>query len=217
MIPSELFFDLVDAKVSFSIIRGQDDCTFKVSRAKGAELKLSTKGGGAVYGNASAILGRINALLLARSPPYMPKTVEVEGYLFLDDGSAFSCIVVPEPAASRTKGLPERYEIGSQILIGSLPNSSADTAIIATLTNKKYRLYLMQLFGKDSFQEMQRLAGGALPKALHAQLAAADYLAESYAEAYGLDALDAARATRDSEQSEWVRTLTEGLRRTKDD
>jgi hypothetical protein len=208
MIPSDLFHDLVDAGVAFKVIQKNlngPDFVFSVPRASKNVLKLSMPGD-TYRATAGGILVRLNALL-TQQPTRDPQSLSLRYAPALDPGAGFEGTIVPEEAKGRQKGFPETIKVSSQILVGDYPNATIQTALVLVEVSKKARLYVMELVDKDVFREISRLSPLALPRELHARLAAAGYYEDSFIDAYGEEAYSAAQDDEDRIYKEWSACL----------
>ncbi|MBY3432806.1 hypothetical protein HFN89_01275 [Rhizobium laguerreae] len=227
MLPANLFYDLVDARIAFRVLRKPSsgyqwkdpwkEIEFRVSRAKDGLISLTIEGDKRkLIGSATEILSRLNALIVAADTNGVPLDIDMEEgpTPILDDGKPIDFSIKPEKAMGTSKGFPEIINVRSDIIVGSLPTEKDQISIVQSWINKKFvGMYVMLLddFATD-YTEMTRLSPNALPREFHAMLASKGFERESFISLYGQSELDKARSEADQKQSDWINALT-GSRR----
>jgi hypothetical protein len=193
VIPSGLFYDLVDSQIAFKIVQrnfNSPNFIFSVPRVKDGQLRLTMLGSQPLVGSADAILARLNALLCehpVRQPnahAFRPATsnAKIVGYS-----------IFPEAEKGKQHGLPEEMSVECRIMPADRSNPGREISMVSVIVDGKHSLHLMETVGKDNLQEISRLSPHALPMEIHGGLAANGYYQESFVTLYGEEALEEAK------------------------
>jgi len=203
MIPSSLFFDLVDAGVAFKVCLGET--RYSIPRARNGRLRLVCDGGG-LEGSAEEILWRLNALI-AGAEDAPGATLENASEPWLDMGSVWTGAIETEPARGKAASFPATIPLEITILAADGPLVKIRTAVFEVILDRRSILLHGALIAADRLVELGRLSRRALPRDIHAQIAAAGIrwtgkpdATLSFIDMYGEEALEAAEAEMDAEQ-----------------
>ncbi|CCM77141.1 hypothetical protein [Rhizobium mesoamericanum] len=204
MIPSSLFYDFVDAQVAFKVVQrnlNSPNLVFSVPRAKDGQLRLTMLGSQALVGSPDAVLARLNALLCEdskRQPQKFSLRQATAG------GKLISYLILPEADRGKQMGMPEEISGECRIMPADYPNGERETAVVSALVAQKRSFHLMEMVGKDSFQEIGRLSPHALPREIHEKLAANGFYEESFVSLYGEEAFEEARLKLKETWNNWT-------------
>lgn len=204
MIPSSLFYDLIDSQIAFKIVQrnfNSPNFIFSVPRAKDGQLRMTILGGQALVGSADAILARLNALLCAH-PSSQPQHSFRQ---VADNGKVITYSLFPEGEKSKHHGMPEELSVECRIMPADDPSSDRETVIVNVIIDGRHSLHLMEKIGNDNFQEVSRLSAHALPKDVHQRLAANGYYQQSFVALYGEEALEEAKSKLKATGNRWAR------------
>jgi hypothetical protein len=213
MMPSSLFYDLIDAQIAFKVVQRNfngPNFVFSVPRAKDGQLRLTMLGGQALVGSGEAVLARLNALL-CENPASQPHTLSLRHASASHSGRIVSFVIRPEADKGRQQGIPDELPVECHIMTGDYPNVDREMAVVSAVVGKKQSLHLMELVGKDNFQEISRLSPHALPREIHEKLAANGYYENSFVALYGEAALEKAKMELEAAYSNWTAVVLDVL------
>lgn len=203
MIPSSLFFDLVDSQIAFKIVQrnfNSPNFIFSVPRAKDGQLRLKVLGSQALVSSAEAVLARLNALLCehpVRQPQHSFKQASFTGKLI-------SYSLFPQADKGMHHGMPDELSVECRILPSDHPRAERETVIVSVIVEGRHSLHLMEQVGTHNFQEIGRLSPNALPRETHEKLAANGFYEQSFLCLYGDEALEGAKAKLKDAFNRWV-------------
>ncbi len=204
MIPSSLFYDLVDSQIAFKIVQrnfNSPNFIFSVPRAKDGQLRLTILGSQALIGSADAVLARLNALL-CENPTRQPQ------HSFRQQATSneklISYSLFPEAEKGKQHGLPEELSVECRIMHTEHWSPERETVIVNVIVEGKHSLHIMERVGKDAVQDIGRLSPHALPREIHQKLAANGYHEQSFVNLYGDEALEEARTKIKETCNRWV-------------
>ncbi|EPE94875.1 hypothetical protein [Rhizobium grahamii] len=203
MIPSSLFYDLVDSEIAFKIVQrnfNSPNHIFSVPRAKDGQLRLTILGSQALIGSADAILARLNALLCEHPSPQIQHTFRQS----TATGTVVQYSLFPEAEKGRQLGLPEQMSVECRIVPTDQPGADRETVLVNVNVEARHSLHLMERLGKDNIQEICRLSTHALPRDIHQRLAANGYYEQSFMSLYGEEALEEAKTRLKDACDRWV-------------
>lgn len=206
MIPSDLFHDLVDAKVPFKVHTRTH--VYLVAAAYKGRLKLSLEDGESLYGAADSVLARLNALIAANHP-FHQKTLEVNHWPTTDDGSGANFRIIPDGKLATTKRIPPVITVNSTIVAGESPGRDETFIVQSRVNDGPERTCLMRLPEMNRFFEVGRISYLALPRGAHEKMAARGHFTDEYARLYGNGALLQAERQLDQERDEFRRFITD--------
>jgi hypothetical protein len=192
LIPSNLFFDLVDAQISFKIVQRNFNgptTIFCVARASEGTLRLTVIGGQPLIGPADTVLARLNTLIgqhPTRQPQHSFRQSTVKG-------KVVNYTLIPEAEKGR-HGLPEELSVECRFIPFEHPCPERETIIVNVIVAGRQSLHLMEQVGKENLQEISRLSPHALPRDIHEKLAANGYYERSFVTLYGYEALEEVKA-----------------------
>jgi len=203
MIPSSVFYDLVDSQIAFKIVQrnfNSPNFIFSVPRAKDGQLRLTLLGGQALVGSADAVLARLNALLCehpVRQPQHSFRQVTT-------NVKVISYSLFPEAEKGQQYGMPEQMSVECRIVPSDQTSPERETMIVSVIIEGRHSLHLMEQIGNDNFQEVSRLSPEALPREIHQRLAANGYYEQSFVSLYGGAALEEAKAKLEAACNRWA-------------
>ena len=192
MIPSSLFYDLVDSQIAFKIVQrnfNSPNYIFSVPRASDGQLRLSILGSQALIGSADAILARLNALLCEHPAPQIQHSFRQS----TATGTVVQYSLFPEAEKGKQHGWPEQISVECRIVSSDQPSADRETVLVNVNVETRHSLHLMERLGRDNFQEIGRLSPLALPRDIHEKLSANGYYEQSFISLYGEEALDEAK------------------------
>lgn len=217
MIPSNLFFDLVDAGVAFKIakhdLNGPDHIISVTRPYKGLiAIKVNDE---SLRGSSATIIGRLNTWLITEpTTPGRLQRLSVKDVPFLDPGTVINYSIEPEGVRGAAADFGTSIPVELIIKASEYPNQYPRTAIISAQygagKSKKQALYIMELKPDNTFVEITRLTRNALPKAIHAKLATSDaggWYEETFTKLYGEEALSEAIQSNERAHISWVDEL----------
>jgi len=193
LIPSNLFFDLVDAQIAFKIVQrnfNSPTAIFCVPRASEGKLRLSVIGGQPLIGPAEIVLPRLNTLIgeyPTRQPQHSFKQATIKG-------KVVNYSLIPEPEKGKQHGLADELSVECRFVPFEHPRPDRDTMIVNVTVAGRQSLHLMEQIGKENLQEISRLSPQALPRDIHEKLAANGHFERSFMTLYGYEALEDAKA-----------------------
>ncbi|CDM62199.1 MULTISPECIES: hypothetical protein [Rhizobium] len=203
MIPSSLFYDLIDSQIAFKIVQrnfNSPNFIFSVPRAKDGQLRLTILGSQALVGSADAILARLNALLCEHPAPQPQHSFRQATV----NGKVISYSLFPEAEKGKQHGLPEELSVECRLMPADHPSPDRETVLVNVIVEARHSLHLMERLGKDNFQEISRLSPHALPREIHQKLAANGYYEQSFVTLYGEEALEEAKTKLKDACDRWV-------------
>lgn len=193
MIPSNLFFDLVDAQISFKIVQrnfNSPTAIFCVPRASDGKLRLTVCGGQPLSGPADTVLPRLNNLV----GQYPTRQTQHSFKQSTIKCKVVNYTLIPEAEKGKQFGLPEELPVECRFIPFEHICPERETVIVNVILAGMQSLHLMEQAGKENFQEISRLSPQALPRDMHEKLAANGYYERSFVTLYGYEALEEAKA-----------------------
>lgn len=169
MIPSELFFDLVDAQVSFRVKHHEysvGGIIYDVSRATAGKMTLSLAKTHTVNGSADQILARINALLCRQYDHCAPR-LELDKAPCFRGGKNYTVSIIPEKRGQfQAFGGP--VEFRCRLEQADDPDAVRQKVLAEVTLAERTKLYSMQLLDSNRLVELSRHSAHALPARIRA-------------------------------------------------
>lgn len=204
MFPTDLFHALVDKQLAFQVVKRNGRGTYSVSRARKGRIRLSA-GRDSITGDAGSILARLNALLCDESGRGS-YSVTLDDMPSFDSGQWIEYRIITE-ARGRDHGFAEPIDVISVILDSDYPTVKHQTGVFEVRFRGCKQLYLMELVDDNTLLDIRRLSPRALPKDIHAKLAATGYFEDTFVALYGAAELQAAIEQAELASRVWMAGL----------
>lgn len=191
MLPSFLFFSLVDSSIAFHVDIPMRNTSIKVSRAKAGKLRLTVNESN-FDGDATSILRQLNYTILAED-----FGGNFSSTPFFDTGSVVNFTITPERARS---ALPGKIAVEAVILARTPILDEGTRLVVQIEIDRKYSIHLLAVDGQ-AVAELAQVSRLAMPEFIHKMIVAdgmdwagSPRAEESYVALYGEAARDSAVA-----------------------